>query len=71
MEKQSEHIPLTLTAAYEELQINDTSIPDKDVGVAYLQARRLPVERPTAVAPFYHSTYLRSFDRRNSCHATI
>ena len=47
MEKQSEHIPLTLTAAYEELQINDTTIPDKDVGVAYLQARRLPVERPT------------------------
>ena len=47
MEKQSEHIPLTLTAAYEELQINDATISDKEVGVAYLRARRLPVEHPT------------------------
>ena len=47
MEKQSGHTPLTLTAAYEELQITDATISDKEVGVAYLQARRLPVERPT------------------------
>ena len=47
MEKQSGDIPLALSVAYEELQINDATISDIEVGVAYLQARRLHVERPT------------------------
>ena len=47
MEKQSGDIPLALSVAYEELQINDATISDIEVGVAYLQACRLHVERPT------------------------
>ena len=47
MEKQSGDIPLTLTAAYEELHINDPTISDKEVGVAYLRARGSAVEQPT------------------------
>ena len=47
MEKQSGDIPLALSVAYGELQINDATISDIEVGVAYLQARRLHVERPT------------------------
>ena len=44
MEKQSGHISLIPRAAYEELRINDATISDTEVGVAYLQARGLPVE---------------------------
>ena len=47
MEKQSENKPSALTAAYEELVVKDATISDKEVGVAYLQARRLAVERLT------------------------
>ena len=47
MEEQSGHIPLTLTAAYEELHIDDPASSDKEVGVADLPARGLAVEQPT------------------------
>lgn len=47
MEKQSEYIPLTLAAAYEELHIDDPTISDKRVGVAYLHARGSAVGQPT------------------------
>ena len=47
MEKQSGHVPLTLTAAYEELHIDDPTILDKEVEVPYLHAQESAVEQPT------------------------
>lgn len=47
MEKQSGNIPSTLTAAYEELHIDDPTISDKRVGVANLHAHGSAVEQPT------------------------